>query len=97
MKAIRDLLNKTYDPKGFDKRDTPSLGANFTIKDGLKKNNTKITLVGLLTALAFLGLFYFWLFFDTSVAVGTAGLRVHNLGLLSNRQNGMIACGFSVL
>ena len=33
---------------------------------------------------------YFYAFFDTSVPTGTGGGRVHNIGLMQERQNGLI-------
>ncbi len=45
----------------------------------------------LLLVIGVAGATYFWLFFDSSVVVaGTEGLRVSNLSLISDRQNGMI-------
>ena len=48
-----------------------------------------------------IGLIYYWQFFDTSVAVPETtafgqtlgGGRVHNIGLMQQKQNGMIVCG----
>ena len=44
---------------------------------------------GLLLAVAALGAVYFFLIFDTSVSAGAFG-RVNNIGLLADRQNGIL-------
>lgn len=49
----------------------------------------------------FAGLLYFWLFYDSSVAIPgvtifgetIGGGRVNNIGLMQDRQNGMIISG----
>jgi hypothetical protein len=44
-----------------------------------------------------LGILYFWLLFDTTVPSVNAGERTHNLGLLADRQNGIVASGMFAL
>ena len=60
--------------------------------------NSMLRIFGLLTFLAGFGvLIYYWQFFDTSVPVPTqelfgqiiGGGRVHNIGLMAERQNGI--------
>ncbi len=61
-----------------------------------------VSVLGFLLFLGgFIALIYFWQFYDTSVSVPTqeifgqtfGGGRVHNIGLMQDRQNGMIIGG----
>lgn len=66
--------------------------------------NQALTVLGVIMFVGgVIGLFYYWQFFDTSVSVPTerffgqtlGGGRVHNIGLMQERQNGMIISGIA--
>jgi hypothetical protein len=67
-----------------------------------RKRNPGLIVLGFLVCVAgFAGLLYFWLFYDSSVAIPgvtifgetIGGGRVNNIGLMQDRQNGMIISG----
>ena len=79
---------------------------NFKNRPEPKKESDSSGCLGSLFAvIGMIGLIYFFLIFDTSVPVPTStimgetygGGRVNNLGLMSDRQNGMIFSGIFLI
>ena len=82
--------------------DEPGSTSSSTKLTGSRKRNAGLMALGFLVfAGGFGGLLYFWLFYDSSVSVSAvtifgqtiSGERVNNIGLMQDRQNGMIFSG----
>jgi hypothetical protein len=78
---------------------SPTVESQPLLAASPQDTETKNLLLGFVGAIVFIGglggLVYYWQFFDVSVDSGLD--RIVNMGLMQDRQNGMIASGIFTL
>lgn len=95
-KHCKSDLNESRQPNIVRQKPAFSLPQSSTPQTSPAFGFLHSKLAGYLIIGGVLGAVYFFLFFDTSVAVPNGEIlgidRVNNLGLMSDRQNGMLFC-----